>query len=169
MSTTPTPFADDAPDGALRAIVRRNPDDPAEIEMVAALWGSNPRFSGGVNYRFVRADSQLFPSNRCLVAASEFHMGVGEKRYRATLEGGNFFYLAAIWEPPIGDHPLAYRIITVDANPDIAPYQSRHGAIIQRRQVMQWLDFTLPESELLVTPPPHSFVVERLGQQALPL
>lgn len=131
--------------------------------MVAAVWGSNPRFSDGVNYRFVRAEGKTFPSHRCLVPVSEFHMAVGKRRFRVTLDGGNFFYLAAVWEPPMGDWPLGYRIITVEANPEVAQYQERHGAIIQRRDVMKWLDGTLPESELLVTPPARTFVVEEIG------
>lgn len=167
MDSTPKPFAEDAPNGAMRAIVRRNPDNASEIEMVRALWGSNTRFSDGVDFRFVRSEGRAFPARRCLVPASEFHMGVGDKRYRATLDGGNFFYLAAIWEPPLGDFPLSYRIVTVAANSDISPYQSRHGAIIHRRQVMAWLDASVPEAELLTAPPANTFLVEPIGGQAL--
>jgi putative SOS response-associated peptidase YedK len=42
-------------------------------------------------------------------------------------------------------------------------YQERHGAIIQRRDVMRWLDGTLSESDLLVTPPPRIFDVREVG------
>ena len=80
-------------------------------------WGSNPRFSDGVAYRFVRSEGKTFPSHLCLIAASEFQLAVGKRRYRVTLDGGNFFYLAGVWEPAIGDWPLCYRIVTVDANP----------------------------------------------------
>jgi putative SOS response-associated peptidase YedK len=163
MDTAPTPFDSDAPIGAMRAIIRRNPDDLQEVEMVEATWGSNPQFSDGVSYRFVRSEDRTFPSQRCLIPASEFHMRVGPKLYRATLEGGNFFYLAGVWEAAMGDWPLAYRIITVAANVEVSRYQDRHGAIIHRRQVMQWLDGTIPETALLVTPPPQSFLVEELG------
>jgi len=173
MTDKPVAFDSDAPLGDRRAIIRRNPDDMTEIEMVEAVWGSNPRFGGGASYRFVRSEGQTFPSQRCLIAVSEFHMGVGDKRYRVTLDDGNFFYLAAIWEPPMADWPLCYRVLTVGANADVAPYQQRHGAIIHRRQVMQWLDLTVPEIELLVTPPARSFLVQEimpgLGQQALAL
>lgn len=89
-------------------------------------------------------------------------MAVGDRRYRVTLDGGNFFYLAAVWEPAMADWPLSYRIITVAANPEVSRYQERHGAIIQRRQVMQWLDHSVPEAKLLVTPPPRTFVVEEM-------
>ncbi|KAK0349673.1 hypothetical protein LTR94_032138, partial [Friedmanniomyces endolithicus] len=109
---SPTPFDSEAPLGSRRAIIRRNPDDATEIEMIEATWGSDPRFAGGVAYRFVRSEGHTFPSHRCLIPASEFHMTVGEKRYRVTLDGGNHFYLAAIWEPAMADWPLSYRVIT---------------------------------------------------------
>ena len=163
MDSSPTPFDSDAPLGARRAIIRRNPDDAQEIEMLEAVWGSNPRFSDGVHYRFVRSEGNSFPGHRCLVPASEFQLSVGKRRFRVTLDGGNFFYLAAIWEPPMGDWPLSYRIITVAANAEVAPHQDRHGAIIHRRQVMQWLDRSVPESDLLVTPPARTFLVEEIG------
>lgn len=131
--------------------------------MVEAHWGSDPRYSAGDSFRFVRSEEKAFPGHRCLIAASEFQMTLGAKRHRVTLDSGNFFYLAAIWEPALGDWPLSYRIITVAANKEVAHYQDRHGAIIQRRQVMQWLDGSAPVAELLVTPPPRTFVICEIG------
>lgn len=164
----PTPFDSDASLGDRRAIIRRNPDDATEVEMVEATWGSNPRFSDGVTFRFVRSEGQLFKKSRCLVPASEFHMKVGERRFRVRLDTGNHFYLAAVWEPPINDWPLSYRIITVAANAEVARYQERHGAIIHRRQVMHWLDATVPDDALLVTPPANSFAVEEMKPRRKP-
>ncbi|MFC3431857.1 MULTISPECIES: SOS response-associated peptidase family protein [Sphingobium] len=161
MDSKATPFDSDAL-GSRRAIIRRNPDDAREIEMIEAAWGSNPRFADGVSYEFIRSEGKSFPSNRCLVPASEFHIRNGEKKSRAFREDGNFFYLAAIWEPPMGDWPVSYRILTVDANPDVIRYQGRHGAIIERRQVMQWLDLLVPQEELLVTPPGDIFKIEEI-------
>ena len=163
MTATSTPFDSEAPLGARRAIIRRNPANSQELEMLEAVWGSNPRFSDGVAYRFVRAEGKTFPSHRCLIAASEFQLAVGKRRFRVTLDGGNFFYLAGVWEPAMGEWPLNYRIITVDANPEVAKHQERHGAIIHRRQVMQWLDATVEETDLLVTPPARTFIVEEIG------
>ncbi|AJA07081.1 hypothetical protein SKP52_00695 [Sphingopyxis fribergensis] len=164
---SPTPFDSDAPLGSRRAIIRRNPDDASEIEMVEATWGSNPRFSDGIAYRFVRSEGQTFPSHRCLIPASEFHMMVGDKRYRVTLDGGNHFYLAGVWEPAMCEWPLCYRVVTVDANPEVARYQDRHGAIIHRSQVMQWLDRTVPDIDLIATPPARTFIVEEIGASAV--
>lgn len=160
---SPTPFDPDAPVGSKRAIVRYNPLNSAELEMVEATWGSNPRFSDGASYRFVRSEGQTFPTHRCLVPASEFHMRVGDRRYRVTLDGGNFFYLAAVWEPAMADWPESYKIVTVAANPEVRHFQQRHGAIIHRRQVMLWLDRTVPETELLETPPARTFIVEEIA------
>jgi len=161
--STATPFDSDAPQGSLRPIIRYKPDGSGKKEVVNARWGSNPRFSDGVQFRFVRSEGQTFPAQRCLIPASEFQMKVGSKQYRATLDDGNFFYLAGIWEPAMSDWPLAFRIITIDANAEVSRYQDRHGAIILRRQVMDWLDAAVPEDELLVTPPAHMFRIEEIA------
>lgn len=159
---SPVPFDADAPLGDERAIIRRNPDDLQEVEMVSATWGSDPRLDGGDSIRFVRAEGRAFPQRRCLIPASEFHMTVGAKRYRVTLDGGNFFYLAGIWTPAMGDWPLSYRIVTVAANAEIIQYQQRQGALIQRREVMHWLDALVPENALLRTPAARTFLIERI-------
>ena len=161
MDSKATPFDADAL-GSRHAIIRRNPDNVAEIEMIEAVWGSNPQFSDGVSYEFIRAEGKRFASNRCLVPASEFHIRNGEKKFRAVREDGNLFYLTAIWEPPMGDWPVSYRIITVDATPEVIRYQARQGAIIERRQVMQWLDLTAAETDFLVTPPAQVFRIEEI-------
>jgi putative SOS response-associated peptidase YedK len=162
MNTTPKPFDSEAPEGAMQAIIRYDPDMPQDKEMVEATWGSDPRFNAGVSYRFVRSEGRAFPSHRCLIPASEFQMTVGDKRFRVTLDDGNFFYLAGVWEPAMADWPLSFKIVTVEANAEVARHQERHGAIIQRRQVMQWLDATVPEDELLATPPAHIFRIEEI-------
>lgn len=163
MESTPVPFDEGAPFGDRRAIIRRDPDALQDVEMVEAAWGSDPRFAGGVSYRFIRSETGGFARNRCLIPASEFVIRDGKKQYRVMLDTGNFFYLAGIWEPALGDWPLSYRIITVDANNEVSLYQERQGAIIHRRQVMHWLDGTVPDEQLLVTPPPRTFVVGEIG------
>lgn len=131
--------------------------------MVEATWGSDPRFGAGASFRFVRSEGQAFPTHRCLIPASEFHMVADGKRFRVALDGGEHFYLAGIWEPAMGDWPLSYRVITVAANPEVLGYQDRHGAIIHRRQVMQWLDHAVAEIDILTTPPARTFVVQEIG------
>ncbi|RYD89728.1 MAG: hypothetical protein EOP61_31000, partial [Sphingomonadales bacterium] len=74
MTIAPTPFDPDAPGGGVTALVRRKPDDISKTEMVEAVWGSDPRFSDGINYRFVRTEGRAFRNRRCLIPASEFRM-----------------------------------------------------------------------------------------------
>ena len=163
MIAQATLFDTNAAEGSLRPIIRYKPDGQGKKEIVNARWGTNPRFSGGVEYRFVRSEGRTFPSHRCLVPASEFHMQVGKTSYRVSRDDGNFFYLAGIWEPPMAGYPLAFRIITVAANVDVAEYQERHGAMIERSQVMKWLDGTVPEADLLVTPSARTFLIQEIG------
>src|SRR3546814_4084481 len=82
-------------------------------------------------------------------------MGPVEHRCRGPPDGGNLFYPAAIWDPPLADWPLSYRILTIPAGADVIPYQSRHGVIVHRRDVMHWLDGTLPNETLFEEPPRH--------------
>ena len=168
MSLSPSPFDSNAVEGTTHHIVRMKPDRSGKQELVSARWGSNPRFSDGIEFRFIRAEGKTFPTNRCLMPASEFHMQVGNDRYRVRLEDGNFFYLACVWEPQIDDWPLSFRIITVASNPEVSRFQDRHGAIVFRRQAQHWLDGHLPEAELLVTPPANIFVVEEIGSESVP-
>jgi hypothetical protein len=59
--------------------------------MAEATWGSNCRFSDVVAYRFVRSEGKTLPSHRCLIAATEFHMAVGDRRYRV-ISGSSWRY-----------------------------------------------------------------------------
>ncbi|KEQ54775.1 SOS response-associated peptidase family protein [Sphingobium chlorophenolicum] len=160
-----TPFDSDAPDGTRRAIVRSDPAD-GKPELIELAWGLAPANPGEPPFRFVRSEDRAFPSHRCLVPATEFHVRAGRRRYRFFREDGNWFYLAGIWRPRKGEHPDAFAVLTVPANLEVARYQTRQGAMITRNRTMQWLDLTHPESDLLVTPPARTFLVEEIGRDA---
>ncbi|MDB5583963.1 MAG: hypothetical protein JWR80_9139 [Bradyrhizobium sp.] len=154
-----TAFDSDAPLGNRRAIIRRNAD---ELEMVELAWGLKPKSLDDRPFRFVRAEGRTFPSHRCLIPASEFHITTAKRRYKFGLEDGNWFYLAGIWRPATRDWPESYAIVTIEANPDVARYQDRQGAVLLRRQRMDWLDATVTEDELLRPLPSRSFDVAEL-------
>jgi len=166
MALNPTPFDSDAAEGTTHHIIRMKPDGSGKQEMVNAHWGTNPRFSDGIEYRFVQSEGKTFPTHRCLVPVSDFRMKVGSKNYCVTRDDGNHFYLAGVWAPPLAGWPLAFKVIIVAANPDVARYQDRHGAMIERRQAMDWLKGISPEDELLVTPPAHVFVVAEMNSRS---
>jgi putative SOS response-associated peptidase YedK len=158
-----SPFESDAALGSRRAIIRRNPDNAQEIEMVEAAWGLPPLEREGKPFKFIRSEGKTFPLMRCLVPASEFHVRNGERRFRVSLDDGNFFYLAGTWRPAEADWPLSYAVITIEANLDVMVYQERQGAVLLRRQNNAWLDLTVPEHELLQPLPARSFRVEEIA------
>jgi putative SOS response-associated peptidase YedK len=73
-----------------------NTDVSGKQEMVDAHWGANPRFTGGLEYRFVRSEGQAFPHHCCMLFVSDFRIKMGKKDYRVTRDDGNHFYLAGI-------------------------------------------------------------------------
>ena len=154
-----SPFDSDAPLGSRRAIIRRDGDD---VEMVELGWGLRPATPEGRPFRFIRSEGREFPTHRCLIPASEFHVTQSGRRYRFTLEDRNWFYLAGVWRPASAGWPESYAIITVAANPEVARYQDRQGAVLLRRQRMDWLDGSIPEAELLQPLPARSFGVEEI-------
>ena len=159
-----SPFESDAPLGARRAIIRRDPLD-GKPELVELAWGLAPRGPDERPFRFVRSEGREFTTHRCLIPASEFHVAANNRRYRFRLEDGNWFYLAGIWRPATRDWPASYAVLTVPANPEVARYQDRQGALIRRNRHMPWLDLSLPEAEQMVTPPARTFIVEQIGQR----
>jgi putative SOS response-associated peptidase YedK len=148
--------------GELAPIIRRKGD---EIELVELHWGLKPR---GPEHRpiiNIRSEGRRFPSNRCLVPATEFFLSrrsaVGRTRWRFTMADGDSFYFAGLWRPAFEDWPESYAVLTTEANPDVAPYNDRQMAVICREDRNTWLDLTLPEEELLRPLPAGSFRVQR--------
>jgi putative SOS response-associated peptidase YedK len=153
--------------GDYGAAIRR--DIQGEIEMVNLRWGLRPRDPGGKPYTLIRSEGRGFPDHRCLIPASEFHLRRNGKRYRFTLRGTDLFYFAGIWRPgtgAAGDMPAwspAYAVLTVAANPDVAPFHDRQMAVLRPEDRMAWLDPTRPEAKLLRPLPARSFRFEREG------
>lgn len=166
-----TPLDEDGPLGTRRPVIRYN---RGELELVELAWGLPPSPPNNHPFRFVRSEDRNFDSNRCLIPASEFHVKSNGKRYRFALEDGNWFYIAGIWRRATADWPESYAILTIEANEDVAAYQDRQGAVLLRRQRMDWLDHVVPEDEILQPLPARSFSVEQLlksgaAQATLPL
>jgi putative SOS response-associated peptidase YedK len=149
------------------AVIRR--DVEGEVEMVNLRWGFRPKDEGGKPFTVIRAEGRTFPDRRCLIPASEFYLRKSGKRYRFTLRGTDLFYFAGIWRPASRDWPQSYAVLTIEANPDVAPYHDRQMAVIPRAEVMAWLDLSRPEAELLRPLPAGSFRAERDETGAGPL
>jgi putative SOS response-associated peptidase YedK len=145
--------------GEYGAVIRR--DLEGEIELVNLRWGLRPKEHGGKPFTVIRADGRSFPGRRCLVPASEFLFRKGSRRYRFTLRGTDLFYFAGIWRPAADGWPASYAVLTIAANPDIAPFHDRQMAVLPPADRLAWLDLTRPEAQLLRPLAPHSFRFER--------
>lgn len=77
------------------------------------------------------------------------------------MRSGDWFYFAGVWRPKTATWPEAFAIITTEANPDVAPYQDRQGAVIVRGEHYRWLQLPDPH-ERLATLPGNSFDVEEM-------
>jgi putative SOS response-associated peptidase YedK len=129
------------------------------IEMVELPWGLKPREPGGRPFNLVRSEGRTFPSHRCLVPASEFRLVHRGRHLDFLLADSDWFYFAGIWRPATQDWPEAYAILTIEANPDVAPYQDRQMAVLRRQQRMAWLGLSCPPDELLRPLPRRTFRV----------
>lgn len=126
------------------------------------------RRDGGVRpFTVVRAKGRTFPTNRCLVPASELYHRKQGKHYGFSLANGDWFYFAGIWRRATRDWPESYAILTTEANDDVAPYHDRQMAVLRRDQRMAWRDLTRPEKDLLQPLPAGAFVVSRLREHFL--
>jgi putative SOS response-associated peptidase YedK len=158
-----SPFESESPLGSRRPIIRRNPANVQEVEMIEAGWGLQPFDGPAKPFKFIRSEDKTFPTHRCLIPASEFQIKNGDRRFRVTLEDGNFFYLAGVWRPANPHWPLSFAVVTIPANPEVFFYQERQGAVLLRRQRMAWLDLTVPQEELLQPLPARSFAIEEIA------
>lgn len=111
----------------------------------------------------VRSEGRTFPTQRCLVPASEFRHRSGGKNFSFSLASGDWFYFAGIWRPATDFWPEAYAILTIEANADISAYHDRQMAVLARDQRMGWLDGLMPEDEILQPLPAGTFHVKPLS------
>ena len=153
-------FHSDAPLDERRVIIRRHDGD---VEMVELPWGLRPLDGGPRAVNVVRSEGRTFPTHRCLVPASEFRHRSGGKNFSFSLANGDWFYFAGIWRAATDLWPEAYAILTIDANPDIAPYHDRQMAVLTRGQRMDWLDSLIPKEEILRPLPAGTFRVKPLS------
>lgn len=140
------------------AVIRYGRDRKAE--MVNLIWGLEPAWPEERPFEVVRAEGRTFPSNRCLVPASEFFHSRRGRRYRFTRLDGDHFYLAGIWRPATPNWASAYAALTIDANDDVRHYAERQMVVIPRGRQMDWLDHLCPETNILKALPAHTFRAE---------
>jgi putative SOS response-associated peptidase YedK len=136
-------------------------------------WGLQPIHSGGSTISLLRAEDRTF-SRRCLIVANDFYLrpGSGPNRTRRRVEmitPDPFFCFAGTWSPESSAWPAAFAGITVDAYPDIEPFQDRHMAVVRKPHWRGWLSGEASEAEILWPFPVGSFSVSGPPKRAAPL
>jgi len=101
----------------------------------------------------------LLPARRCLVVADGFYEWTGAKKdrrpLRIVLKDRSLFAFAGLWDAwrdpdKRGSPPLrSCTIVTVDANPLIAPVHDRMPAILKPEDEARWLDPALTDPTAL--------------------
>ena len=126
-------------------------------------WGLRPSDPAAKPISLLRSEGRLVV-NRCLIPASDFFVNSGEgrskKRYRVEVEtGAPFFCFAGLWQPARDDWPPAYAALTVEANPDIAPFKDRHISVVREEEWIAWLTGRVSVAHALRPLPRGSFRV----------
>ena len=147
----------DGPGKTARVMIWEN-GQPQQVEM---RWGLRPIEPGGRPISLLRAEGRII-TNRCLIVANEFYLRPGSapsnKRRRVELITQTpFFCLAGTWRPETSDWPAAFAGITIEAYPDIAPFQDRHMAVVREDDWMDWLQGSRAAESILRRFPIGSF------------
>lgn len=122
-------------------------------DLVQRRW-SWPLPTGKPLYNF-KSDGRRFDSGRCLIVADgfyEFTTPEDPKKRRKdkwlfTKRGEPIFCIAGIWrsDPAVGE---AFTMLTMPPGPDIAPYHDRQIVLLDRSRWADWLDPSVPASEV---------------------
>lgn len=98
-------------------------------------------------------------SRRCLVPANGFYEwatdGSTKLPYLFTLAGEEPFALAGIWDPPAGDLPATYCVLTTEPNELVARVHNRMPVILTEGAMGRWIGDTplAPEELKLLASP----------------
>lgn len=126
-------------------------------------WGLQPSNPDDRTISLLRAEGRTF-ERRCLIIANTFFLRPGTlpNRGRRKVEmigDQRFFCFAGTWRAANATWPAAFAGITVEAYPDIEPFQDRHLAVVRRSDWRGWLSGEASEDEILRPFPIGSFRV----------
>lgn len=135
-------------------------------------WGLQPSNRENRTISLLRAEGKTF-TRRCLIIANNFFLRPGTlpnrgRRRVEMIEDHQFFCFAGTWQPESASWPAAFAGITVEAYPDIEPYQDRHLAVVRRSEWKGWLSGEATEAEILHPFPVGSFRVSGPPKRSAP-
>ncbi len=156
FSETHIPSYNASPGQHLPAILDTEPG-----KIVSVLWGIKPSWGKHPSRLLINARSetvnqrptfrQSFQKRRCLIVADGFYEWQstkdGKQPFRIMLKTGEPFAFAGIWKE--FDGLPAYVILTTEANRVMRTIHERMPVILERGQLVTWLDTDLPEGDAL--------------------
>lgn len=105
---------------------------------------------------------------RCLVPANGFYefkdLGRRKEPHLFTLPDEAPFAFAGLWEPPEGEMPGTFCILTTEPNAAMAPIHNRMPVVLTGGALGRWLGecpLAAEALEELIRPPPPDFLVSR--------
>jgi putative SOS response-associated peptidase YedK len=146
--------------GKLARVMIWTDGQPEQVEL---RWGLHSIEPGRKSVSLLRAEGRSI-ANRCLIIANDFYLrpgsAPGNKRRRVEFNTkAPFFCFAGTWRNETNDWPASFAGITVEAYPDIAPFQDRHLAVVREEDWMDWLEGSRSAESILRPFPFGSFKV----------
>jgi putative SOS response-associated peptidase YedK len=147
-------------------IVRSVEGERGAGELVNRKW-SWPGQGGRPVYNF-RSEGREFTSGRCLILADGFYEFTdphpGQKRktkWLFTRNDHDWFCIAGIWRshPQAGE---AFTMLTMEPGEDVRPYHHRQIIPLKRDRWADWLDPSVPASDVLTALPKGTLTVTRV-------
>lgn len=137
--------------------------EDGRLEQAELRWGLRPPEPGERPISLLRSEGRE-EKKRCLIVANDFYLRPGTapdgKRWRVELiTSAPFFCFAGTWRSEQDDWPAAFAGLTVEAYPDMAPYQDQHLAVVHEEDWMDWLQCRGSMKSFLRPFPPGSFRV----------
>jgi putative SOS response-associated peptidase YedK len=136
------------------------------VDIAQMRWGfppGRPKAGPVINFR---SEGRRFDRRRCLVPASWFYEFRGAKapkeKWRFTKTGEEWFCFAGLWRPASEAGPEAFRLLTTEPGPDVAPIHNRQMVVLDRSDWAAWLELTKPTGEMLRALPGGSLHAERV-------
>lgn len=134
-----------------------------KLEQVEMRWGLEPAPGMDRQITLLRSEGRIV-HHRCLIIANDFHLRPGsapdnKRRKVEMITDAPFFCFAGTWRGETATWPTSFAGLTVEAYPDIAPFQDRHMAVVREEDWMDWLSGATSEAAILRPFPLGSFRV----------
>jgi putative SOS response-associated peptidase YedK len=154
----PRIFAD-GPGKTARVMIWRD-GQPEQVEM---RWGMEPPSGADRQITLLRSEGRAF-HQRCLIIANDFYLRPGsapnnKRRKVEMITSAPFSCFAGTWRSETATWPASFAGITVEAYPDIAPFQDRHMAVVREEDWIDWLSGARSDAAILRTFPVGCFSV----------